>query len=200
MQVLSFFLSIVLVGVIRKQAILYPAFLAFPPSQHSQTQRLMSMDKLLPKPHSSVSPSSGDAAQHRPIISFPLTAPGRSGFRSAHAHRAATASHLTTQPACTRRPALRRGRARGVISVFENSLDPAALSSILLSEPVAASWAFSVFALQALRPSAWTPSRTVRHSGSELGVMSVFLCAESARRCPLSKLVGRPESAARRPP
>lgn len=70
---------------------------------------------------------------------LPLRSSGsRSGACALVGHRA-SGSPCAQAPPTPPRPAARR--ARGVTSVFESSPDAAAVTSILFSEPVAASWA-----------------------------------------------------------
>lgn len=116
------------------------------------------------------------------------------------AHTAATARHLTTRVHAPPRPAPRRRRARSVISVFEKRLNPAAVSSILLSEPVAASCAFSVVVWQALSPSALTLASAVRRRRKRARCQVLFFCGYRAPGDVSSLLVGRRESPARPPP
>lgn len=132
---------------------LYRAANTFPYFQRSQILFLISMDETLhPNPCSFPTIRTETLAKTGAIGRHPLFTLGGGG--------ACALDGLSglphPQPSCTRRPARRRRRARNVTSVFEKSPDAAAVSSILLSESVAGSCTFSVVALQALSPSAWT--------------------------------------------
>lgn len=114
-------------------------------------------------PIGSFPPSTFDPAVLRP------SACAQSGHRTPSHH-----PHARAAPP-------RGGDALVASSVFEKSLDPAAVSSILLSEPVAASCAFSVVVWQALSPSAWTLARAVRRRRKRARCQVLFLCGYRAR-------------------